>query len=408
MKTERIGTTDVRFRRQDKGDLALVFVHGFLDDQYVWDRLIPELTTPGLECVTLDLAGSGNRTAASGPFAYDRFAGEVGAVVDALDKPFVIVGQSMGSAVAELVAARHARRAVGLVLVTPVPLAGTQLPDDEIDRFRSLGGDSDAQRAVRMQLSVALPEAELDRLVVTGTRLRPEVVRDLADCWNTGHLDGAQPSRFAGPVLIVRGQGDGFVTDELVNGGVAPRFGSVESVSVGGGGHWVHLEQPAAVAGHIDRFLTTRVPRSRTTQTPGAAQAGAVRPQGWTSAFAQKSSSAFGEAFTAEVVLEASVLTRPVEGREQVKSVMGAASSIYESLTFTRETVNGQRSYLEWEATAFGGLRIDGVTILAKDDTGRIARIAIHHRPLGAVHRFSAALREALHSVIDADHFHQD
>ncbi|MFF7187413.1 alpha/beta fold hydrolase [Streptomyces sp. NPDC008222] len=401
MRTERVGNTDVRFRRQGDGDVAVVFVHGFLDDQYVWDGLIPELTTSGVECVTLDLAGCGDRTAAGGPFGYERFADEVGAVVDALGKPFVIVGQSMGSAVAELVAAERPERAVGLVLVTPIPLAGTRLPAEAIDPFRSLGGDPEAQRAVRQQLSVALPEAELDRLIVSGVRMRSEVVRDMADCWNTGHPAGERPSRFTGPVLIIRGEGDGFATEELVSELVAPRFGSVESVSVGGGGHWVHLERPVEVAGHLDRLLTGVLPSG-----DGAA-ASAVHPQGWTNAFAEKSAEAFRETFAADVVLEASVLTRPVEGRDQVTSVMGTASGIYESLAFTQEAVAGHRVYLEWRATAFGGVPIEGVTILTKDDNGQIARIAIHHRPLGAVHRFSAELGRRLRGVVPADLFHQ-
>jgi len=255
MRTERFGQTDVRFRRSGEGDRAVVFVHGFLDDQYVWDRLIAELATPGIECITVDLAGGGDRTAAGGPFAYDRFAAEVGDVVDAVDKPFVIVGQSMGAAVGELVAARRPDRALGLVLLTPVPLAGTHLPDEAIAPFRALGGDGAGQRAVRNQLAVALPEAEHDRLVAVGERVRPEVVRDFADCWNEGHPAGEQPSRYAGPVLIVRGEADGFVTEELVDTAVAPRFGSVESVVVASAGHWVHLEQPSAVAGFLDRFL---------------------------------------------------------------------------------------------------------------------------------------------------------
>lgn len=100
-------------------------------------------------------------------------------------------------------------------------------------------------------------------------------------------------------------------------------------------------------------------------------------------------------------------MTRPVEGRDQVKKVMGAASAIYESLRFTRETVDGQRTYLEWEATAFGGLPIEGVTILTKNADGQTLRAAIHHRPLGAVLRFSAELRTRLAGEIDADYFHQ-
>ncbi|MEU9370609.1 alpha/beta hydrolase [Streptomyces avermitilis] len=393
MRTERIGTRDVRFRRQGEGDFAVVFVHGFLDDQYVWDSLIGELTTPGIECLTLDLAGSGDRTQASGPFTYDRLADEVGAVADALGKPFVIVGQSMGSAVAELVAAQRPDRALGLVLVTPIPLGGTRQPDEVMDAFRSLGGDGNAQRAVRTQLSAALAEADLDRLVVSGTRIRRETVRDAADCWNNGHPAGEQPSRYTGPVLIVRGEDDGFVTAELVAQGVAPRFAAPETVTVGQAGHWAHLEQPATVAGHLDRFLAGVLP--------------AVRASDWTNAFEEKSANTFSEAFAAEVTLEASALTRTVEGRDQVKNVLAAASTIYDSLVFTQETVSAERSYLEWRATAFGGMQIDGVTILTKDADGQIVRAAIHHRPLGAVHRFSAELGRRLERVLAAEYFHQ-
>lgn len=93
------------------------------------------------------------------------------------------------------------------------------------------------------------------------------------------------------------------------------------------------------------------------------------------------------------MVLEASVLTRPVEGRDQVKKVMGTGSAIYESLRFTKETVDGPRTYLEWQATAFGRLPIEGDTLLTKNADGQALRVAIHHRPLGAVLRFSAELR---------------
>src|SRR5258708_16850503 len=69
MRTERIADTDVRFRRTGAGGAALVFVHGFLDDQYVWDGVIAELGSEDVETVQLDLAGMGERTDARGPFA---------------------------------------------------------------------------------------------------------------------------------------------------------------------------------------------------------------------------------------------------------------------------------------------------------------------------------------------------
>ncbi|TML95529.1 MAG: alpha/beta fold hydrolase [Actinobacteria bacterium] len=398
--SEQIPNGGVAFRRRGEGATAVVFVHGFLDDQSVWDTVIDELTTAGIETIQLDLAGLGERAGASGPFTYDQLAAEVGAVVDGVGKPFVIVGQSMGAPIAELVATARPERALGLVLLTPVPLAGTRLPDDVVEPFRSLGADAAAQRGVRRQLSVALSDADLDRLVSVGLRVRPEVVRALVDCWNAGLDDAPEPSRYAGPVLIVRGSHDGFVTEDLVATAVSPRFASAQTLVIERAGHWPHVEQPAALAAQLDGFLTEHATGADDNT------AADVRPQGWTNAFASKSADAFGEAFADDVVLEASVLTRPVEGRDQVMRVMGTASGIYESLVFTQEASAGRRSYLEWEATAFGGMVLRGVTVLTKDADGRIVRAAIHHRPLGAALRFSAELGERLTEI--ADHFYDD
>jgi pimeloyl-ACP methyl ester carboxylesterase len=398
--SEQIPNSDITFLRGGEGAAAVVFVHGFLDDQSVWDKVIDELRTPGIETIRLNLAGLGDRVDSGEPFEYERFAAEVGAVVDRVGKPFVIVGQSMGAPIAELVATARPERALGLVLVTPVPLTGTRLADEVVQPFRSLGADAEAQRGVRQQLSVGLSDADLDRLVAIGLRVRPEVVRALVDCWNVGLRDAPEQSRYAGPVLIVRGGDDGFVTEDLVATTVSPRFASAQTVVVERAGHWPHLEQPAALAAHLDQFLTEHL-------TAGQGNTAAdVRPQGWTSAFASKSADAFGKAFADDVVLEASVLVRPIEGRDQVMRVMGTASGIYESLEFTHEASAGRRTYLEWEATAFGGVVLRGVTILTKDDAGRIVRAAIHHRPLGAALRFSAELRERMAGVVDAGHFY--
>ncbi|MET7296647.1 alpha/beta hydrolase [Streptomyces griseoloalbus] len=397
-RTERVADSDIRFRRRGTGDSALVFVHGFLDDQYVWDGLIDSLATPGYEYVQLDLAGSGDRTGAGGPFDLERFARDVGAVVEALDKPFVLVAQSMGTLVAELVAAASGPRALGLVLLSPVPLAGAGLPAEAAEQFRAMGGSAEGQRAARLQLSVALPDAELDRLVVAGARIPASVVGDLVDCWNNGHPRGLVPSGYQGPVLVGRGAADGFVTDEMVSTQVLPRFPSAQFFDVADAGHWAHVEAPTAVAERIDAFLAG-LPAS-------ADNAPQLAGGGWRKAFASKTAADFAAAFAEDIVLEASVLAGPITGRDQVKATMSAASRIYDSLQFVREATVGSRTYLEWEATAFAGLEIFGVTILTKDDEGRIAHVAIHHRPLGAALKFSTEMRERLAGTVDPSHFY--
>ncbi len=45
------------------------------------------------------------------------------------------------------------------------------------------------------------------------------------------------------------------------------------------------------------------------------------------------------------------------------------------------------------------------ITILERDARGKVVTAAIHHRPLDAVLRFSAEIRDRSAGVIPADHF---
>ncbi|PKW00004.1 pimeloyl-ACP methyl ester carboxylesterase [Amycolatopsis echigonensis] len=386
---------DTAATRRGEGRFAVVFVHGFLDDRHVWDGVVSQLDAPDFESVQIDLAGSGARADAEGPFDYDRFANDVGTVVDQLGKPFVMVGQSMGSAVAELVAAARPDRTMGLVLVAPVPLAGVGMPAEAIESFRGLGGDAEGQRALRKQLSVGMSDPDVERIVAEGARLRPDVVATLADCWNGGHPDGANPSRYKGPALVLTGAGDPFVTADAVSAGVAPRLPQAATVVVDGAGHWPHLEQASGVAARIGEFFKRAV-----------AEFPADAGQGWTQAFADKTADGFAQTFAAGAVLEASALNRPAEGRDLVTLILATASGIYESLAFTHEASHGSRTYLEWEATALGGVKLSGITVLAKNEDGKIEHAAIHHRPLGALQKFSGELRRRLDGQVDPSYFH--
>ncbi|UNC02781.1 nuclear transport factor 2 family protein [Mycolicibacterium boenickei] len=133
--------------------------------------------------------------------------------------------------------------------------------------------------------------------------------------------------------------------------------------------------------------------------------AGGATAADWRRAFAEQSQASFAEAFADGVVLDATTLAEPISGREAVAAVMATASSIYETLDFTAETTDGSTSYVQWRATAFGGMAIRGITILERDTEGHVVSAAIHHRPLGAVLRFSAEIRNRLAGVLPPTHF---
>ena len=138
-----------------------------------------------------------------------------------------------------------------------------------------------------------------------------------------------------------------------------------------------------------------------TSTTPGAGE------QPWIQAFSAKDPEAFAKAFAPDVVLEAATLRKPIQGRDLMADVMATASSIYESLVFTHQATNGPRTYIEWEATAFGGVELRGSTILTVNDGGQIVRAVIQHRPLDALLRFSAEMGKRTAGKIDPGYFYE-
>lgn len=263
-----IPNSDIVLRRSGDGDTAVVFVHGFLDDQYAWNPVLAGLAAPGFETIQFDQAGFGDRAEPNGPINFDLFAGDLAAVVDVVDKPFVLIGHSMAAPTVELVASARAARALGLVLIAPIPLAGAHLPDD----FMQIFGSVETYLTTRRGAS-STPEAELDRIAAGAAKRRPEFLRATADMWNTGHPAGGRPSQFAGPVLILSGADDQFITSAVVASAVAPRFDSANSTvtEIDHASHWPHVERPVAVAEEISRFLSrdpaTEASHARTSPT---------------------------------------------------------------------------------------------------------------------------------------------
>lgn len=357
---------------------TLLLIHGFLDDVNVWDDLVSALPED-VSTIRYQLPGFGARADdTTSALTLAAFAAEAGQLLDGAGSDVIVVGQSLGSQIAELVATAHPEKVTGLVLITPVPLGGTRLPDDALTTFRTLGGDAAGQRAARANLSPALTDDQLDRLTRAGESARRDVVSRYVDVWNDGVTDAPAVSAFTGPVLIVRGGADPFVTAELA-AVIAPRFPQAREQVIDGGGHWVHVEYAGQVAAALTEFV----------RETGAAA-------GWRRGFAEQSQARFAETFASDVVLDATTLPDPVEGREQVAATLATASSIYESLEFTAEVHSGSTSYLQWRATAFDNMALRGVTILDRGPDGLITGIAIHHRPLSAVLRFASEIRDRM------------
>jgi hypothetical protein len=123
--------------------------------------------------------------------------------------------------------------------------------------------------------------------------------------------------------------------------------------------------------------------------------------QDWITIVQKNGTAEFGTAFAPSPVLEASVLNGPWVGLDAIAAFFAATSGgMYDSLAFTTETVDGNKTYLEWEGKAFGR-DVGGTTILTRDNAGRIERIRLYHRPLQVLVQFSAELATRLKGKVD-------
>jgi pimeloyl-ACP methyl ester carboxylesterase len=113
-------------------DPAVVLLHGAGNSMMAWDAsLCGALAARGRLVVRLDAREAG-RSATSGEagpsYSMDDLAGDVVALLDALDLPAAtLAGVSQGGVVAQVVAVEHPRRVDGLVLISTTP-GGDDLP----------------------------------------------------------------------------------------------------------------------------------------------------------------------------------------------------------------------------------------------------------------------------------------
>jgi hypothetical protein len=127
-------------------------------------------------------------------------------------------------------------------------------------------------------------------------------------------------------------------------------------------------------------------------RTPGAEWMAIVRKNG---------TMEFAAAFSANPILDTSVMNGPCQGVDAIASFFAAtAGGMYDSLRFTNETVDGHKTYLEWEGTAFGKA-VGGTTILSRDEAGLIKSIRLYHRPLEVLLQFSKELERRLEGKVD-------
>lgn len=260
----------------------LVLLHGGLEHAQAWDHLAPALARKW-RVIAPDMRGHGESDwAPGGDYAILDHVSDLAALFGTLGiGSALLVGHSLGGAVAAAFAALYPERVERLCLIEGLRPAGKLAPEEMDERIAAIRAWSDRmvapQKARRIYPDIAAAAA---RLAQHDPRLPLALAQDLAAKGTRAAGGGAESGvtwkydergrlvslgttlapppqvfweRIACPVLLVYGK-ESWATSPAEDGRLA-YFRDARVEVVADAGHNVHHHQPAAFLALLDRFL---------------------------------------------------------------------------------------------------------------------------------------------------------
>jgi pimeloyl-ACP methyl ester carboxylesterase len=243
------------FERGPRGGTAILFLHGWQGAAAVWTPIVERLALRH-RTIALDIRGFGESNGAPGPFRVETFSDDLSALVAALDlDPLVVVGHSMGAAIAQRFAIDRPDAVEGLVLVAPVPASGVPFSPKVDAMFRATAGSPEHANAWLAALTYEEPTPEARTIMRAAAAATPAAVAlESFDSWS--HVDFAdEAATIETPTLVLAPAADRPMTPAFTQERVANVIPHSRFVVIEEAGHYVPLERPERVAELIERFV---------------------------------------------------------------------------------------------------------------------------------------------------------
>lgn len=235
---------------------ALVFIHYWGGTGRTWDRVAKPLSERHC-CVALDLRGWGGSDKNADKYDLHTQADDVAAIIQSLGlSQYILVGQSMGGKIAQILGSRRPVGLKTIVLVAPAPptpmAASKEQRDAMLDSYQSAAG-----------VDIALS-------ILTEKQLSPEMRKQVAE----DTLGGAPAAKSAWtqqgmtldishlvgninvPTTVIVGDADKVEHEEVLRRELEGRIKGTEFIILPGVGHVSPLEAPVELAAAITKAIS--------------------------------------------------------------------------------------------------------------------------------------------------------
>ncbi len=261
--------TETRYLERTEGRIAydidgegplVVLVPGMGDLRSTYRFLAPILREAGYRVAATDLRGHGDSDTTFSAYGDVETAGDVLALIQELGGPAVIVGNSMGAAVAVLIAADHPDLVEGLVLVGPFVRNGKVSPMQRLLERVAMAPiwAASVWKSYLPRLYAGQRPSDFEAYraqVIAGLR-RPGHAKAFSRTARTSH-DAAEArlGDIAAPTLVIMGDRDPDFPDPRAEASWIAGTLHGEAVMVSEAGHYPQSQQPDATSSAVLGFL---------------------------------------------------------------------------------------------------------------------------------------------------------
>lgn len=253
-------STGVTLQYAEQGDPAgtpVLLLHGLSDSWYSFRPLLPYLPR-SIRALALTQRGHGDSSRPENRYRYTDFVADAAAFLDALNvEAAVVVGHSMGSAIAQRFAIDHPERTLGLCLVAAFhSLATNETPRQLWEVVAQMEDPVEQDFVQEFQKSTIVgpvPQGFIDDVVRESMKLPARVWKDVVACSMQDDFS-SELHKITAPTLLVWGDQDAMVPRSDQEAQLAAITGAQLEVYEGTG-HALHWEEPEHFGSDLVRFI---------------------------------------------------------------------------------------------------------------------------------------------------------